>query len=91
MMVPVALAVLIVALLALDKLTVKPSSSSTVLSPLTLTVIVLLVSPVLKSSVPEGKLPPKSFAFDGLLTEALTAQETLLTTLVSPVRVTVNV
>ena len=49
-----------------DSVTVKPSSGSTVVSPATLTVIVLLVWPAAKLTVPEGSTPPaKSAALAG--------------------------
>ena len=58
-MVPVAVAVPIaVPELALLNDTVKPSSDSTVLSPATSTVMVLLLSPAAKLTVPVGSTPP---------------------------------
>src|SRR5438270_519794 len=61
-MVPLALAVPMVAPVAFDSVTVKPSSGSTVVSPLTLTVMIFELSPDAKLTLPEGKLPPKSLA-----------------------------
>ena len=58
---------------ALDSVTVKPSSGSTVVSPLTLTVIVLLVSPAAKLTTPLGSVPPKSAALAGLAPLPVTA------------------
>ena len=46
----------------LESVTVKLSSGSTVVSPLTLTAIVLLVSPAAKLTVPDGSVPTKSAA-----------------------------
>src|SRR5437016_2342119 len=51
-MVPVPNALAIVALVAPDRVTVKVSSGSNLVSPLTVTVMVLLVSPGLNVSVP---------------------------------------
>src|SRR4051794_13177115 len=92
-MVPVALAVPRVAPVeGLESLTVKPSFGSTVLSPATLTVMVLLVSPAAKLMLPEGSTPPvKSAALVGLVPEPATAQTVLAAPVVSPVRVTVKV
>ena len=54
-MVPVAAAVpMVVPALGADSVTVKPSSASTVVSPATLMVTVLLVSPAAKLSVPRA-------------------------------------
>ena len=79
-MVPLAVAVVIVAPpLAFDNVTVKPSSGSTVVSPLTLTVSVLLVSPAAKLIWLAGSVPPKSAALAPL---PVTAQ---LTVVVPPV------
>src|SRR5438552_3208437 len=50
--VPVPCALAIVALVAPDRVTVKVSSGSNLVSPLTVTVMVLLVSPALNVSVP---------------------------------------
>src|SRR4051794_16408123 len=92
-MVPVALAVPRVAPVeGLESLTVKPSFGSTVLSPATLTVMVLLVSPAAKLMLPEGSTPPaKSAALAGLVPEPATVQAVLAAPVVSPVRVTVKV
>ena len=54
-MVPVAVAVpMVVPALGLDSVSVKPSVDSTAVSPATLTVMVLLVSPAAKLTVPVG-------------------------------------
>ena len=92
-LVPVAVAVLIlVPAEALDRVTVKPSLGSTVPSPATLTVMVLLVWPAAKLSVPKGSAPPaKSAAFAGRPPLPVTAQWTLLVPVVPPERVTVKV
>ena len=90
-MVPVAVAVVRVALVGLERVTVNPSSGSTVVSPDTLTVMTLLVSPAAKLTVPVGKVPPKSAAFAALAPDPVTAQAALLTLVVSPSRVTVKV
>ena len=91
-MVPLAAAVAIVAPLGLLNVTVKLSSSSTLVSPLTCTVIVLLLSPAAKFTVPEGSAAaPKSAASAGLEPEPVTAQIAEELPLVSPVRLTVKV
>ena len=74
-MVPVAAAVpMVVPALGFDSVTVKFSPGSTVLSPATLTVIVLLVSPAAKLTVPVGNTPPvKSAAVAGLAPLPVTA------------------
>ena len=51
---PVAAAVVIVPPTGLDSVTVNVSSGSTVVSPLTLMVITLEVSPALKVTLPPG-------------------------------------
>ena len=91
--VPVAVAPVIVAPpVAPDKVTVNPSSDSTVRSPLTFTVIVLVVSLARKFTVPLGRTPPvKSVAFAGLPPVPVTAQFTSVAPEVRPVRVTVKV
>jgi hypothetical protein len=90
--VPVAVAVLIWAFEALDSVTVNPSSDSTVVSPSTLTVIVLLVSPGLNVSVPLGSVPPtKSTPLAGFDPLPVTDQLTVVEPVVNPDRVTVNV
>ena len=77
---------------ALDSVTVKPLSGSTVLSPATLTVMVLLVSPAAKLTVPEGSAPPtKSAASAAFAPLPVTAQSAEPAWLVSPERVTVKV
>ncbi len=50
---------------ALERVTEKPSSRSTALSPLTVTETVLLVSPAAKLTIPLGSVPPKSAASAG--------------------------
>ena len=63
----------------LDSVTVKPSSGSTVVSPATLTVMVWLVWPAAKLTVPEGSTPPaKSVALAGAAPLPVTAQVALL-------------
>jgi hypothetical protein len=91
--VPVALEVLIVVPdEGFDRVTVKPSSGSIDLSPATLTVMVLLVWPAAKLTVPEGRTPwVKSAAFAGWLPLPVTAQATLAAPAVLPERVTVKV
>ena len=92
MIVPEALAVVIVALLALDRLTMKPSSNSTVLSPFTSTVMVFMLSPAAKATVPDGKLPTtKSLALAPFTPEPVTAQSAILLPVVSTVRLTTKV
>ena len=71
--------------------TVKVSSASKMESPLTLTVIVFVVSPAAKLTVPVGKVPPKSAALAGLVPLPVTAKLALLARDVSPERVTVKV
>ena len=56
--VPAAEAVVIVAPTGPERVTVKPSSGSTVVSPLTLTVIVCDVAPAAKFTPPLGSAPP---------------------------------
>ena len=67
-MVPVAAAVvMVVPALGADSVTVNPSLASTVVSPATLMVMGLLVSPAAKLTVPVGNAPPlKSVALAGL-------------------------
>ena len=74
-MVLVAAAVaMVVPALGLDSVTVKFSLGSTVASPAMLTVMVLLVSPAAKLTVPVGKAPPaKSAAVAGLAPLPVTA------------------
>ena len=75
-----------------DSVTVKPSSGSTTVSPATLTVIVLLVSPAAKLTVPDGRTAPtKSDPAAGLAPLPVTAQLALVAMLVLPPRVTVKV
>ena len=78
-------------LVGLERVTVKFSSGSTVVSPLTLTVIILEVSLAAKVTIPDGKVPPKSAASAGLLPVPVTAQLTLFVPVVKPDRVTVKV
>ena len=88
-MVPLAAPVAMVAPVGLLSVTVKASSSSTTVSPLTWTVIVWLLSPAAKVTVPEGSAAaPKSTALAGLEPEPLTAQAAEERPLVSPVRLT---
>ena len=74
-MVPVAVAVpMAVPALGFDRVSVKPSVDSTAVSPATLTVMVLLVSPAAKLTVPVGNTPPaKSAAVAGLAPLPVTA------------------
>ena len=75
-----------------ESVTVKPSSVSIVESAATLTVIVLVASPMAKATLPVGSVPPvKSFAVAALAPLPVTAQETLDAPVVSPERVTVKV
>ena len=75
-MVPVAAAVpMAVPALGLDRVTVKFSADSTVLSPATLTVMVFVASPAAKLTVPVGNTPPaKSAAAAGLAPLPVTAK-----------------
>ena len=76
--------------LGLDSVTVKFSADSTVLSPATLTVMVLLVSPAAKLTVPVGNTPPaKSAAAAALAPLPVTAKAAVDAPAVLPVRVTV--
>ena len=91
-MLPLAAPVAMVAPLGLLKVTVKLSSSSTTVSPLTCTVIVWLLSPAAKLTVPEGSTAPlKSDASAGLEPEPVTDQSAEELPLVSPARLTVKV
>src|SRR5260221_12407529 len=88
-MVLVAVAVPRVApVLGPDRVTVKASLASTVVSPATLTVIVLLVWPTAKLTVPDGRLPPAKSA--PLTAAPPTAQLTLWATDGSPVWLITN-
>ena len=90
--VPVAvLAVERTAPVGLLNVTLKVSFASKMESPLTLTVIVFVVSPARKLTLPVGKVPPKSAALAGLTPLPITAKLALLAMDVSPERVTVNV
>ena len=74
-MVPMADAVVIAAPVGADSVTVNCSFGSTVVSPATLTVMVLLVCPAAKLTVPEGSTPPvKSAALAGAPPLPVTAQ-----------------
>ena len=85
---PVAVAVVIVApLVGLERVTIKFSSGSTVVSPLTLTVITLEVSFAAKVTIPDGKVPPKSAAS---MPVPVTAQFTAFVPVVVLDRVTVK-
>ena len=78
--------------LAEDKVTAKASSISIALSPATLTVIVWLVWPAAKFTVPDGNTPPtKSAPFTGFAPVPATVQVALAADVVVPVRVTVKV
>ena len=77
---------------AFDNVTVKPLSGSTVLSPATFTVIVLLVSPIAKLTVPDGSAAPtKSVASAGFVPLPVTAHFAVLACETFPARVTVKV
>ena len=80
-----------VALVGLERVTVNPSSGSTVVSPNTSTMIVLVVSPAAKTTVLVGKVPPKSVTSAWSVPDPVTAQLALLLPLVSSLRVTVKV
>src|SRR5262245_16445761 len=87
-----AVAVVMVALVGDDSVTVKPSLGSNVVSPATLTVTVSLASLARKLTVPVGNAPPvKSVALAGLPPLPVTAQVADDAPVVSPERVTVNV
>ena len=90
-MVPVAVAVpMAVPALGFDSVSVKPSVDSTTVSPATFTVIVLLVSPAAKLTVPVGNTPPaKSAAVAGLAPLPVTAKAAVEAPAVLPLRVTV--
>src|SRR6478609_12044122 len=92
-MVPVAVAVpMVVPELGFDRVTLNPSLGSTVVSAATFTVMVLLVSPAAKLTVPVGKAAPvKSAAFAGLAPLPVTAKAAVDAPAVLPVRVTVKV
>ena len=90
--VPDAVAVVIDAPVALDRLMVNASSASYSLSPATLTVMVLVVSPAAKVRVPFGSVPPaKSSAVAGFGSPPPADQLTVVTAEVNPVLVAVNV
>src|SRR5690349_5251022 len=90
---PAAVAVAMVVLAAgFDSVTVKPSVALRVELPATLTVMVWLVWPAAKLTVPDGSTPPaKAPAGAGLLPDPLTAQWALVAMLVLPARLTVKV
>jgi hypothetical protein len=89
-MVPVAVAVPIVALVGFDSVTVNCLVASTVVSPTTSITIVLVTSPLAKASTPPGRaFPEKSDATAGDAPEPVTAQLTEHAKV--PVRVTVYV
>ena len=78
-MVPMAVVVVIVALLVgLERVTVKFSSGSIVVSPLTLMVMIFEFSPSIKLTLPDGRVPPKSVALAGFVPVPVTTQLTLL-------------
>ena len=78
-------------LVGLERVIVKFSSGSTVVSPLTLTVIILEVSFAAKVTIPDGKVPPKSVALAGFVPVPVTVQLTAFVPVVEPDRVTVKV
>ena len=81
-----------VAPLALDKVTVKELSGSNDVSPATLTVMVAVVWPAAKNTVPEGKtFPTKSAASAGLEPLPVTAHAADDVPVTPPARVTVKV
>jgi hypothetical protein len=89
-MVPVAVAVPIVALVGEDSVTVNSLVASIPVSPTTLITIDFVVSPRAKVAVPDGRVPPeKSDATAGESPEPVTAQLTEHAKV--PVRVTVYV
>ena len=91
LIVPLAVAVAMVAPLGLARVTVKPSSFSTRVSPLTWTVMVWLVSPAAKVTMPEGsRAALKSAALAGLEPDPVRAQSAEEAPVVSPVRLTVK-
>jgi hypothetical protein len=76
-MVPVAVAVPIVALVGLDRVIVNSLVDSTVVSPATLTTIDFVLSPEAKVATPDGRVPPeKSDATAGDAPVPVTAQLT---------------
>ena len=93
-MVPVAVAVVMVApLVGLERVMVKFSSGSMVVSPLMLMVMVFEFSPSIASTkimLPDGRVPPKSVALAGFMPVPVTDQSTLLFPIVE-LRVTVKV
>ena len=91
LIVPIAVAVVMIALLVgLDRVTVKFSSGSAVVSPFTFTVITLDVSPSAKVTVPPGSIPPKSVALAGLAPVPVTFHLTAFVPVVMPDRVTLK-
>ena len=86
-MVDEAAAAVMVAPVGLDRVTVKPSSPSTVVSPATLIVIVAVDAPAANDTVPVGRTPPKSVA----LAVPVTAKFADEAPVRSPLRVTVKV
>ena len=91
-MMPLALAVPRVLPVGLDRVTVKPLSCSTLVSPATSMLIVLDVSPAAKDTVPEGRMEPvKSAATAGLVPDPLTAHSADELPEVSPWRLTEKV
>ncbi len=86
--VPVAVAVVrVVPVVGLERVTVKSLLGSKVLSPLTLTVITLLVCPAVKLTVPVGRmLPEKSAALAGLAPLPVTVYLILAVPVLLPLR-----
>ena len=84
-MVPAAKAVPRDAPVGLERVTVKPLSASTVVSATTSMVMVLVVSPAAKETVPDGSdEPEKSAASAGLVPDPVIAHVELDVPLVSP-------
>jgi hypothetical protein len=89
-MVPVALPMMMSAPVeALDRSMVKLSLPSTSTSPCTVTVMVLLSSPLAKDRLPLGSTPPRKSAASAV--PAVVVQSTVAARLRLPLRVTVKV
>ena len=82
---------MIALLVGLERVTIKFSFASTVVSPLTFTVITLDVSFAAKVTVPDGNVPPKSAALAGLVPVPVTPQLTKFIPVVRPNRRTVKI